>query len=303
MLKYNCEKCEFQTNNKTDYKRHNGTKKHIEKVCNDASKSKTLPIKVQNDSKPIEKYTCQYCQSSYSSQSNLTKHMKKCANKQIKDAEMDTLKKENEKLKEQVELFLEIIKSTMTVGSVNNLTYIINNYGSAPPLKQLTSYGHIHTAKTMSLVDVLIMYHREGTLCKFIGDFLVNSYLKKEADRQSMWSTDVSRLTYIVNELHESGKIKWVMDKKGIKVKKYVICPLLDYLLNELKKYVKVNSRTTKLEIVNNLQTILEMYTIFDKDILANDIIRYMAPYFCLMREDDDNIKQIEGPKLEIIKN
>jgi hypothetical protein len=139
------------------------------------------------------------------------------------------------------------------------------------------------------------MYYEQGTLCKFIGDFLVNIYSKKNAINQSMWNSDTSRLTYIVNELQESGKIRWVRDKKGLKVKQYVIKPLLEYLLGELQKYMNKYSMKTDVNILSKLQIVVEIYPLIEKDILADDIVRYMAPYFCLLREED-NIKQIEAP-------
>jgi hypothetical protein len=144
----------------------------------------------------------------------------------------------------------------------------------------------------MTLPQVLIMYHQNNTLCRFIGKFLVNAYVKKEGN-QSRWSSDTSRLTYIVNELQESGKIRWVLDKKGVKIKKYVINPLLEYLRKEIENYIDENSFCTTKQGLNRLQAATEIYTIIDKEILANGIVKYMAPYFTLMKEDN-NVKLIK---------
>ena len=56
-----------------------------------------------------------------------------------------------------------------------------------PALKSLPSYKHILDADTMTLPQVLIMYHQNNTLCQFIEKFLVNAYVKKGGDKQAMW--------------------------------------------------------------------------------------------------------------------
>lgn len=344
MSKYTCVLCVFSSNRKTDYTRHIGTIKHLEKVAEsttDSNEFQQIPIQVDS----TNKYKCLYCTNKYSTQSNVTKHMKRCGIKEeiikekdiiikeilqekdiaIKETEFNALKekcellqkekdqyqkqlekekeqcqKEKEQYQRQLEMFTDLLKTKMLPSNVNNLTYIVNNYYSAPQLKKLQSYADIHDSDLISLVEVLVMYHQQGTLCKFIGDFLVSKYAKKNAEEQSIWNSDTSRLTYIVNDLQESGKIKWIMDKKGIKVKQYVITPLLEYLHGELQKYVKNNSHKTQSNVLNNLTAITEIHEIITKDILANEIVKYMAPYFCLMK-DDDSVKQIEGPKKEII--
>lgn len=310
MSKYSCDICSFKTGNKTDYSRHSRTKKHKEKVKETTKNTigtQDTYIKTENIHK------CPFCNNVYSNSSSLARHKKACGVKQeiikekekddmINNNELNTLKKENERLQKQneiyekqLETFTELLKTKMNPTNVNNLTYIINNYDSAPQLKKLESYKQIHNAKTVSLVDLIILYYEQNTLCKFIGDFLIGSYLKKNDDDQSMWNTDTSRLTYIVNELQESGKIKWVMDKKGIKVKEYVIMPLLEYLLDELTKYVDKNSKKSETGIVNKLSTITNIYPLIKKEILADDIVRYIAPYFYLHKENN-KLKQIEIP-------
>ena len=317
MTKYKCEICVFSTVNKTDYSRHIKTKKHLEKVIHPIKSVKSNPkiVLIKSCKKIDEKYVCMYCNNSYANQSNLTRHTKKCSNKIIEDKdnqlqthEVSALKKENETLHKQLDLyqkqletFTDLLKSSMSPSNVNAFTYIVNNYSSAPQLSALTSYNNILDSDTMTLPEVLIMYHQENTLCRFIGEFLVKSYSKKNANNQSMWSSDTSRLTYIVNELQESGKIKWVIDKKGVKIKKYVINPLLEYLKGEIQKYMEENSFCTEKYMLIRLQAATEIYNNIDKEILVNDIVKYMAPYFTLLKEDEKNKKQIDNKDIILI--
>jgi hypothetical protein len=120
----------------------------------------------------------------------------------------------------------------------------------------------------------------------------VKAYSQSKDKDQSLYSSDTSRLTYIINELQECGKIKWTVDKKGIKVKKYVITPLLEYLRTKLEKYVNKNSTKSSTHVLIKLQAVMKLFELIDKEILANNIVRYIAPYFCLLKDENDS-KQI----------
>ena len=52
----------------------------------------------------------------------------------------------------------------------------------------------------MTLIDVISMYHYDGRLVSFIGDYITKAYTYDNSKNQSIWSTDLSRLTYIINE-------------------------------------------------------------------------------------------------------
>ncbi len=313
MTKYNCTHCNFHTNRKTDYSRHVESTKHKQKVqeTNDAVNDSQQVV----DQEETAQFQCMHCKNLYSLQSSLSKHMKTCSQKVIdeiiqekdiatmknnqeqKDLFISHLLKENERLNKQVDTYAELLRTAYTPPTVNNFTYINTTYPKPRAIGQLESYKPIHEAKTMSLISVLQMYHEQGTLCQFIGNFLVNAYAKKDANDQSIWSTDISRLTYIISELQESGKIKWVIDKKGIKTKKYVINPLLQYLRDEMSKYILKYSNSTEDSVISKLKAITEMFVLIDKDILANEVIRYMAPYFAVttIKDSEPKIKQIEA--------
>ena len=69
--KYNCEKCNYNTNKKQDYDKHLLTKKHLDANLNN----------VENV------FICNICNKTYLYQSGLCKHKKKC--KEIKEVKID----------------------------------------------------------------------------------------------------------------------------------------------------------------------------------------------------------------------
>jgi len=87
--------------------------------------------------------------------------------------------------------------------------------------------------------------------------------------------------------------------KHGVRLKKYVVDPLLQYLQGELDKYINKNSWQTDLHIIYRLKFVANMYDSIKTGVLASDIIKYIAPYFALIKTDESEIKQIEGSIIE----
>ena len=289
MPTYSCKLCKYSTTKKTDYTRHIVTKNHQKKVQHVNGESIVNPIRIQYESS--NKFMCMYCPNTYSTQSNLSKHMKKCANKVVievkqesKSNEVDNLRKKVEILEKQNNTYEQMIKSFTCPQTINNITYIVEMYSDAPALKKLTSYSDILDAKTMTLVDVSIMYYERKKIDKFIGDFIIKSYKKKEPNEQSMWSSDVSRLTYIINESCKSGENIWSYDKGGVKLKECIIDPALEHIRNELFQYYMKNIAATEIYMLKRQMAINEIITIIDNDTLANNIIKYIAPKFTIKK-------------------
>jgi hypothetical protein len=63
-----------------------------------------------------------------------------------------------------------------TPQTINYFNYIVKNYKDAPPLECLESYEDIHDAEEMTLIDVISMYHYDGRLVSFIGDYITKAY-------------------------------------------------------------------------------------------------------------------------------
>tara|TARA_A100001015_G_scaffold318285_1_gene437728 strand:+ start:598 stop:1539 length:942 start_codon:yes stop_codon:yes gene_type:complete len=112
-LKYTCKTCNFITSDKRDLKRHNNTKKHKKKLI---SHSKTS----NDDVKMQELFICEYCQKEYKYRSGLSRHTKKCLQKnQCKKVKKQSIKNEANEVK------INKTDETKDNASVNALVAII----------------------------------------------------------------------------------------------------------------------------------------------------------------------------------
>lgn len=303
MNKYICENCGFLTDNKTDYNRHINTKKHLQKVKQKKHDSKLIPTTFQHDSS--NKYSCNHCHNTYSSQSNLTKHTNKCSKKNTQELliekDMDNLKKENELLKKQFDEYKEqmvkqldtyesLLQSAIAPQTINNFTYINNTFPNAPALESRKSYVNLLESKQMTLMEVLSMYYEDKRLVDFVGDYIVKYYKKDKPKDQSLWSSDIARLTYIISQAcHKKGNI-WQYDKKGQHMKQIIIEPALEYIRQYCYNYNIKNGANSESHILKHMITANEIIGKIDSGELAADIVRYIAPHF--------TIKQIDNPMI-----
>jgi hypothetical protein len=158
------------------------------------------------------------------------------------------------------------------------------------------------------VAEKLIVLYSNDKFIDYICSVIHNAYKTEDPIDQTIWSTDVSRLVYIVRSTIENeNKLenKWEYDKKGIKIKQSIIDPLLDevqdiinkYLdeMNKLSKSDKKFDTFAKLEMVGIGNTII--HELKNRLSLKNQIIKSMAPLFFLER----TVKQIEY--IELPKN
>ena len=312
MSKYSCEICSFFTDNKTDYSRHNRTKKHKEKVNSQLSQTIAQPKPNQTSAKngktEINKtnkkeYTCPFCNSIFTRLCNLSRHKSICGKTDIENIKtehiiekMELLEKRNKELEKQVNTYESLLKSTMAPQTITNFNFISNTYQDTPALEGQTSYINMCEAKTMSLVELIYLYYHDNKLVIFIGDYIIKLYKKEEPKDQAMWSSDVSRLTYIIRESYNKKSNVWTYDKKGAQTKKIIIEPALNYLRETLFDYCKKNSGSIKESVLKHMITANEVIQLIDSGKLADDIVRYIAPEFYIKQIEGPEIKQIEGP-------
>lgn len=309
MYKYNCNPCEFSTDIKNDYTRHMNTNKHIQNVAD---------LIVQQ-----ETFECPHCGNTYASQSSRSKHMNKCAKANIdnivkqKDAEIKEVKTTAElsSMKEKIVLYEKaltdkdkqlttyerMLMSLATPQSINYFTYISTNYPNTKALRGQNSYVSMLEAKTMTLIEVITMYYENKTFINFIGDYIVKLYKKEEPKDQSVWSTDISRLTYIISESCKKGENVWTYDKKGVKLRSLIIDPALQYIKTELHKFCQENGHVTSDPEFSQLKAALEILPLINNGTLSVDISRYIAPQFQIQIKD--NFDPLNGsPDMEKIK-
>ncbi|ARF10029.1 hypothetical protein Indivirus_9_6 [Indivirus ILV1] len=289
MVKYECSICDFTTEKKTDYSRHLQTKRHLQKVQEQCS-AQPNPSQTSAEIGDKMRFECNLCSSKFTRLCNLTRHKSICAKSNIDMIKTESanekvrlLEREIERLLQENNTFQEILKRVTCPQTVNNITFVVNNYPDAPALEKLPTYKNLLEAKKMTLIDVVIMYYNDKKLDKFVGDFIIKSYKKNNAKDQSIWSSDIARLTYIIREsCKNTGADIWSYDKGGVKVKEFIIDPALNYIKNELIKYSDAHNLTTDEKTLNTLITITEIIMIINNNTLSDNIIRYIAPNFAL---------------------
>ncbi len=288
-MKYSCAYCNYETNRKPDITRHNGTKSHLLKIEEAKNISESY-----NSIKNIHK--CPFCDNQYSSSSTLARHKKSCGAKEellkekdniIKDNEVKTLKEKVELMQKQIYTYERMLQSLTTPQTVNYYNYISTTYPNPMLLDSKKSYVSLLEAKTMTLVEVIVMYFNNGKLANFIGDYIIKNYKKKEPKDQAMWGTDVSRLNFIISESCKDNTNIWSYDKKAVKIKKIVIEPALQYIKNELYEFCQENSMATDEPELSQLKASIEIMTIINNGSLANDIIKYIAPEFAIVMNNE----------------
>jgi hypothetical protein len=67
----------------------------------------------------------------------------------------------------------------------------------------------------------------------FIADILIKYFKKDDISKQPMWSTDISRCSYIIKILPDD----WVKDKSGVTLLDTCIKPFIDYIDDIIRKY------------------------------------------------------------------
>ncbi len=184
-MEFECKLCNYNTDNKSNLNRHLKSEKHIMQTNINASNPS-----VQNLTKELN---------------NMKLQMKdfECELK-IKQKEIEKLESINKILLEQKSVNNYHIKNN--INSNNNTgiySYVAENFKNAPPLRKLDNFviGGFDPDKEDEIdkfTENIIHYKKIKGLGKLLGQHLVDNYKKNKLEEQSFYTTDVSRLNYIV---------------------------------------------------------------------------------------------------------
>lgn len=295
---YQCIKCNYETADKSNYNKHLKCRTHLNN-CGEYNNQ-------ENGMDEMNEYKCQFCEQTYSTVSNLSKHEKKCVNKilRIKELEIE-LKYANQKIKDLEENH----NTNTTIYNLSIKKFIQQQYSDAPPLLKLDDYSLIkyegidedddnHLLNQDINIDdefisTLSFNYNNDCLHKYLGDFVIKYYKKNDPKQQSVWSSDVSRLTYVIKELLDNHQTIWNHDYKGVKTKNCIINPLLRYIKKIIDEYWIShvdNFRNVDIEYLNKLFIIFKSMHEIKKEIsngkLSNAIIRYITPHFYMNKNN-----------------
>ena len=144
--------------------------------------------------------------------------------------------------------------------------------------------------------EIIIFHYKKDTLVKVLGELITSEYKKNDPKKQSIWSSDISRLTFIVKDIiGKTKKSKWITDKKGMHVTQTIINPIMEIIKDRLIKFVNKSGK-----IINETKNILSKMHDANLALLSIklgkihvEVLKQIAPYFNLnvgnLSDDSDN--------------
>jgi hypothetical protein len=137
-----------------------------------------------------------------------------------------------------------------------------------------------------------------------------------------MWSSDVSRLTFIVKSVFgkaKAKKSKWVSDKNGVHFTDLIIKPMFEIIKEKMRDYIK-NGRLEESEIrdnkmeditirLGNMQSAGELIRLINLNKYDGKVLKYVAPYFNLTidssdeSESSDDFEEEKIEKCKVLRN
>jgi hypothetical protein len=320
---YNCNYCNYNTNDKSCFSHHKKTKKHINNK---------------------EDYENQQIEEKFIIEKQL-KEIEELKEKIIKiEKEKELLIKDNiiEKNEMKAMIYKELAEKPKSINqgiiinnNTNNLNYVNKHFKNAPSLKKITNYkiNGIDIEDDMmidNLIENIIYSCKNKSLHKLIGDHIIENYKKDDLQLQSFHATDISRRKYLVklddnmrylydseeniidsdndsdeyitikkefdksnNVSIKKNKSKWTSDNEGIKISYLLFNPLIKRILDQLKKkcnnYNKeMKKNTNKIPTQEEMEQFITLANILneiDQDKLKKNINNYIAPHFGLIRK------------------
>jgi len=331
MKEFICEICEYKTIESYNFERHMKSFRHQKKATNRATENEMLSnvIGLYSHYTPNEigkSYTCDNCGYNTTHRSNFSRHKKLCSIEDSKEKELiiklqymekekelanvreemaqkeiHLLQKQQQIHEQHVDLLRKLIASSYrgSNGSVTSTLY--EHYSNNPPLKQIDYMKLNNLIKPKSkLVKEMISCFNHTNLHEFLGSFILDIYKKKNYSEQSIFSTDTSRLNYVIKENIHDNTSEWVPDKKGLKTIEYIIKPLTNHVLDLLKEFnskltIGENLTTNDLIDLNRRkQDILLLETYIEDGRLVDKINKYICPFFVM---DKNTIKSLDKKK------
>jgi hypothetical protein len=190
--------------------------------------------------------------------------------------------------------------------SLSTLAFVVQNFKNAPPIKAIgndefkrliyedNSGEKVDKRRKIDDIDaskILVKYFRSDRLTELLNNIIVKHYKTQMPEDQSMWTSDTSRLTYVISDAMR-GASMWMTDKSGVKVNEYVIKPMLDHVDRMMIKYIgsmneqidKENTKGKLDELADELNNATNIRMKVRNTSTSRELLRSSAPYFYLIR-------------------
>ena len=200
----------------------------------------------------------------------------------------------------------QIINHTMS-----GYSYINKTYKDAPVLEPVIDYSQYfkcgercdaykYETDDNYYVRELIYHYDHGTLISYISDVFIQIYKKQEPEKQSLWTTDASRLTYYIR-LHnkEINRDEWVCDKEGRSLINKTIKPMVGFLFKKAKAFLNEKSAKCDLTACQNSYQLVDYLSGTPTKLpnskvartIHDEIVRYICPKFKLVGHNSNNLR------------
>lgn len=260
-------------------------------------------------------YRCDYCNKNFDYRQNLWTHRKTCKCKDLVN-ENSQLKESMTKMAETVEEIKNMVKSNshqivqhpisinltnndnstnMNTMNMSNVYKFVNkNYLNTHPLEMLpkSHAKKLLTAKTTddhTVEEFLIYYYDKFLFDQFIGEIIKGEYKKEDPEIQQIWTTDVSRLSFVVRRVMQANEEIWARDPKGVTLTKYIITPILAEVRTMMKKYNTYCYEQMKDSSIDNdevekfgdaMMSCTKIIRDINNNVVHEPILKYVIPYF-----------------------
>jgi hypothetical protein len=275
---YKCEICNYNTERSLNYERHCLSRKHIHNIENGKREIKTNIDENEIINKLIKQ------------QDNYEEKIKEIEFRyeMIMNEYKMKIKEQNNIIKETSDLSLSYYVNGMSkIQKIKK--YLCNN----PELKAIGGDKSVFPEynESYELVMELIYYNKRGLLHKFIGDAIVKNYKKDNIKDQSIFTTDVSRLSYVlsIRDVNASDdRTLWISDKMGYEMGEKIVEPVLKYLVENIRNYymnyeIIFDNKKSKYERSEDFIEVRKVDGLIYDNRLKLDIIKYLAPHFNFM--------------------
>jgi len=273
----------------SNFKSTNGLTKHL-KIC----PMKDYDIDELNiDELDIPKMkthnlTCQYCHGMFQRMCGLTKHLKICPMKDTVENELIKLKEELKEIKDTKDHYKKLTEEAgkVAVTSVSSMKFLLQKQYMP---SQMIAYNPDLLQGDDSddvFFGMLVFRYRNKTLPQYISDAIIKHYHKSDPKEQTLWSSDVARLNYIISETTD-GTQKWVVDKNAEKIRRLIIEPILTKIDKIVIKSITTNNKddATQEETTTLLRRRMagfEIHKMIEQRVLENAIMVNITPAFYL---------------------
>ena len=282
---YNCKKCDYKTSHKGHYDKHIASWRH-------------------NNIK------CKACGNVYSINTSMSKHNSICSAKLLKEKDSiikdkDNIIKEKDVLLEKKDVLLEAKNKTIKVRKVIAtqttiaLEYLRKYLPNAPTITEMdTSALKYDESKENAQFVMYANKFKNKELHIYVGDLIINQYVKANPNDQSIWNVTKNQNKFIVHRVINQYKKSWERDDNLVAINKNIIDPAiktmkdgLDLMIKSLLDQCSGNKPKAYMgDFGSCYDEMINIDNYVKNSIFKKDIIGHIKNSFLFNQETIDNI-------------